>query len=80
MEKRQPYTIKELDYIADRVAERVLEELKQRDEPLTTKQVADILGITTKAVQARCRAGSLPGKKRGKYYYFNRKDILKLTT
>lgn len=77
---RQPYTIKELDYIADRVAEKVLTELRQHDEPLTTKQVADILGITTKAVQARCRSGSIPGKKRGKYYYFNRKDILKLTT
>ena len=80
MERRQPYTIRELDYIADRVAEKVLTELRHHDEPLTTKQVAEVLGITPKAVQARCRAGSLPGKKRGKYYYFNRKDILKLTT
>lgn len=80
MEKRQPYTIKELDYIADRVAEQVISHINHRDELLTTAQVAEMLGISTNAVRQRSRAGSLPGKRRGKYYYFNRKDILKLTT
>lgn len=75
---RQPYTIKELDYIADRVAEQVISHVNHRDELLTTAQVAEMLGISTKAVQARCRAGSLPCKRWGKYYLFSRNEIFKL--
>ena len=75
---RQPYTIKELDYIADRVAEKVISHINHRDELLTTAQVAEMLGISTNAVRQRCRAGSLPGKKRGKYYLFSRNEIFKL--
>lgn len=75
---RQPYTIKELDYIADKVAEQVISHINRRDEMLTTAQVAEMLGISTNAVRQRCRAGSLPGKKRGKYYLFSRNEIFKL--
>lgn len=75
---RQPYTIKELDYIAGKVAEQVISHINHRDELLTTEQVSEMLGISVKAVQARCRAGSLPGKKRGKHYLFSRNEIFKL--
>lgn len=75
---KQPYTIKELDYIAGKVAEQVISHINHRDEVLTTAQVAEMLGISVNAVRQRCRAGSLPGKKRGKHYLFSRNEIFKL--
>lgn len=75
---RQPYTLKELDYIAGKVAEQVISHINHRDELLTTAQVAEMLGISVNAVRQRCRAGNLPGKKRGKYYLFSRNEIFKL--
>lgn len=42
---------------------------------LTTKQVAEKLGITPRRVQALIEAGRLPAQKFGRDYMINEKDL-----
>ena len=74
---RQPYTIKELDYLADRVAEKVLDRMKMSDEALSTAEVASMLGVTTQAVTAMVRDGRLRGYRKGRRYFFSKNEVLK---
>ena len=42
---------------------------------LTTKQTAELLGITPRRVQALIEAGRLPAQKFGRDYMINEKDL-----
>ena len=74
---RQPYTIKELDYIADRVAEKVLDRMKMSDEALSTAEVARMLDVTPQAVTTMVRDGRLRGYRNGRRYFFSKNEVLK---
>ena len=73
-------SIKELDYIVDGVVEGITSRLNKANDVLSTEQVAGMLGISRRAVTKRARDGKLPGKKKGKYYYFSKNDIIRLLT
>ena len=73
-------SIKELDYIVKGVVAGLAEHLDRRDEVIDTEKVAYMLGISRQAVTKRVREGKLPGRRRGKHYYFLRTEILKELT
>ena len=73
-------SIKELDYIVHGVVEGLTARMDKADDVLTTKQVAQMLGLSTAAITRRVREGKLPGKRKGKYYYFSKRDITRLLT
>ena len=73
-------SVKELDYIVNGVVDGVTRRLNDRDDVLDSAQVAKMLGITRKAVAQRVRAGKLPGKKKGKYLYFSKSEIIRYLT
>jgi excisionase family DNA binding protein len=70
-------TIKELDYIADRVAENVLSRMKMADELLTTTDVARMLEVTPQAVTTMVRDGKIRGYRQGHRYFFSKNELLK---
>lgn len=48
------------------------------EKPMRTDEVADYLGKSKKAVRRLAREGAIPGRKVGKEWYFNRRQIASL--
>lgn len=69
-------SIRELDYIADRVAAIVVKRIQSEDVMLNSEQVAEMLGVTRQCVTQQVRRGELPALRKGRNYYFSRRQIL----
>lgn len=50
-----------------------------KNELLTTKEVADILGISRQAVSLRIKLGQIKAKKIGRNYFIKREDLAAIT-
>lgn len=73
----------EINLIADRVVERVVELLgdkmeafqKQNDEMMNSKQCAEWLGISVNTLHKRCESGIIPYRKRNGRLSFFKNEV-----
>lgn len=64
------------EYDVQRIADAVIAKMPINDEALTAEQVAEMMGCTVEALQARIRRGTFTeGHRRGKFVYFSRNEV-----
>ena len=57
------------------LAEAIVRKMGRRDNVLTTRQVAEKLGLSEEAIRARCCRGQIPYHKRHGVLYFSENEI-----
>ena len=62
------------------ISQEVAKLLPVQDEVLTTKSVAAMMGISEVTVRDKAYRGELPAHKRGKQYYFSKKELTEFLT
>lgn len=62
-------------YEIDKLAEAIVRKMGRRDNVLTTRQVAEKLGLSEEAIRARCCRGQIPYHKRHGVLYFSENEI-----